>query len=513
MNASAYIGYGIMGTSDGFAAQTAGLIANKDIGQILDLDNRKIFAPFGAEIIAAIREKVDEHLYTYFVLYRYAVEQERSRKGAFYGSVVALKDCTADGFAIYNMLLELATNVKVYLDPETRRFLAPLEEIAFLQPDSLDEVIRSVKKHQNPAIRTSGFFAPLSSHSRNNFRFIDQFQQDPDGVERAYASSDEAVIDLVKNKKGIPIKPIILDDSTVEKKLEQLENFEAEKKAKEKEIGLLTRQLESLKEKENSLLEKQEQLNHTVHQLEIQLKSDQEQLEEVERLRSEKKELEADIEKMLASKNKLEQNIQQLNVQAEMLQDQIQQKKKIQKKREATPEPSNSRKQPAGEANRIKDNSILSFIRHLMASWHPLTRLAVLVLAFMGLGTIGYLTTTAFGKNKVDPPKQEKKRAPNDDLSRLEQEIMQYQTFDKQTQESYLARLRPFLDDTDPGIKKRAENAQMHILSLGFDYYQTALKKTDSIPVIHSQLIEEFEILKRQYDSVYSALKDKSRQK
>lgn len=480
MNASSYLGYGIIGTSDGFVAQTAGMLAGSDIGRVVDLDNRQIFAPFDTEIIAGIREERDGHLYTYFVLYRYAVEQERSRLGGFYGSVVALKDCTADGFAIYNLLLELATNVKVYLDPETRRFLVPLEDISFLHPDSVDELLRSVKKMPETKVRSAAYFAPLPPHSRNCFRFIDFFQHEAQTIERFFVSNDQEVVDLVKNKAGLTIKSLILENAVIERKLEQYEKIESDIFHKGKELDLVSQQLEKAKQSLAHLEAQQNTRNQQLDQLG----------EELDQLSSQKQQLSSEILQIQREKQQLTKQLKSASTSLEK-----------------TAQSSQKSRKPSG-AFKENNKDLGKIIRDQLRELHPVTRMLVLVLAFAGLGTLGYMTITGFGKNKQVLPKKEVLIPPIDELSTLENQIRQeYLGFDKVKQDSFLKRLDPFLSSETKNISDRALQLQKYVLTIGYDYYKMELKRTDTIPVLHGQLVEEFEILKNEYDSVFLSLK------
>lgn len=474
MNASTFLGYGIIGTSDGFAAQTAGLLADVDIGSIVDLDNRQIFAPFGTEIIAGFREERDGHFYSYFVLYRYAVEQERSRLGGFYGSVVALKDCTADGFAIYSLLLELATNVKVYLDPESSRFLVPMEEITFLHPNSIDEVVRSVKKQSVHGVIPAGYFAPLPPHSRNSFRFIDFFQHDPSGMERFFISQDQEVLELVKKKAGLKLKSLILEKAEVEKKLEQADQIDTEIFIKEKE-------LENIREQHSLALVKLAELEEQQNKLNLQLDN-----------------LSSDIKKLNEKKHQFEKELEQLEKDKAEL---IRQCQSLMLRRDE-PEFVSGKKPSNTERTQTPQKHFN--LREQMGALHPLTRMLVLVLAFVGLGAIGYLTITGFGNYREVWPKKEAFSSKQDEFSSLEKQINEeYRVFNKVGQDSFLARLSPYLTNDQADVREKAEKLRQYILSIGYHHYQQELKRTDTIPVLHSQLVEEFEILKSQYDSVF----------
>lgn len=474
MNASSFLGYGIIGTSDGFAAQTAGLLAGMDIGSIVDLDNRLIFAPFDTEILAGVREERDGHLYTYFVLYRYAVEQERSRLGGFYGSVVALKDCIADGYAIYNLLLELATNVKVYLDPQTSRFLVPMEEISFLHPHSIDEVVRSVKKQPLHNIIPSAYFAPLPPHSRNSFRFIDFFQHDPGGVERFFVSMHPEVSELVKNKAGLEFKSLRLENAEVEKKLEQADQIDSEIFIKEKELETIrerqaraTTELESLAKQQNERHSQLKKLNAGI-----------------EKLREKKHQFEKELVNLEETRSGLIKQCQSLQLRLEQ------------------PDPPVKEKIPVNDSSKVSLKNIN--LREQMNALHPLTRMLVLVLAFIGLGAVGYLTITGFGNYGAALPKKEVALQKQDEFSSLDSQVREaYLAFDKSSQDSFLARLSPYLSGEQENVRKKAQDLQHYILTIGYDHYNRELKRTDTIPVLHGQLVEEFEILKNQYDSVF----------
>ncbi len=501
MNASSYIGYGIIGTSDGFVAQTAGVIAGFDIGAIVDMDNRQLFAPFGTEIIAGIREKRGDHMYTYFVLYRYALEQERSRKGSFYGSVVALKDCTADGFAVYNLLLELATNVKLYLDPETSRFLAPIEEISFLRPNSLEEVINTVKKLNVQQYHQAAYFAPLPNFSRNSFRFIDFFQSDTNAVERIFASDDSEVLELVKNKKGIAIKKLQLEDSNVEKKLEQLENIDTEVFIREKELENIHFQLNEIRQQQEQLGQDKNNLAQKVSQLEELVQSKQVALKDFDQMENQKSELENLINSLSQRKSELEAEIERLKNHAKKAKNKIKQKEALNKK--MVVEEGRAKFNASNSFKEKKNPSGKQTFQRFMSTLHPVVRLSVLVFVFLGLGTIGYLTTTAFGKNRLAAKKENITIIPSKEILRLEKEIHQkYLAFDKLTQDSYLSRLSPFLSDQDTIVQQKAIQIQQYILSIGYDYYTKELKRTDTIPVLHNQLVEEFEVLKKEYGAL-----------
>jgi hypothetical protein len=477
MNASSFLGYGIIGTSDGFAAQTAGLLADMDIGSIVDLDNRQIFAPYDTEILAGIRQERDGHWYTYFVLYRYAVEQERSRTGAYYGSVVALKDCTADGFAIYNLLLELATNVKVYLDPDTRRFLVPMEDISFLHPDSIDEVVRSIKKQSVGAFEPKGYFAPLPLHPRNSFRFIDFFQNKEEAVERFFVSNDQEVVALVKNKAGLEMKNLVLENAAVEQKLEQADRIDSEVFIKEKE-------LESLREQHALASDKLTELEQQAHEWNDQLNSLN---SATEQLKQQRRRLEEDLKHLETTKSELIRTCRSLEVRLEKL-----------------PE------YPSKKEEKVsKKESLTAFnLQEQMKALHPLTRMFILVLFFISLSTVGYLTVTGFGHYQPAKSRGVQGAPPLDEFSKLEQQINEeYLVFDKTLQDSFLARLAPFLSDEQASVRKKAAQLQRYILLLGYQYYQQELKRTDTIPVLHGQLVEEFEILKSKYDSIFISVK------
>jgi hypothetical protein len=473
MNASSFLGYGIIGTSDGFAAQTAGLLADMDIGSIVDLDNRQIFAPFDTQILAGIREQRDGHLYTYFVLYRYAVERERSRTGAFYGSVVALKDCTADGFAIYNLLLELATNVKVYLDPDTRRFLVPLEEITFLHPDAIDEVVQSIKKQPIGELKPKGYFAFLPPHSRNSFRFIDFFQKNEEAGERFFVSADQEVSRLVKNKAGLEIQSLVLENAAIENKLKQADQIDSEIVIKQKELESLRDQYASASAKLSKLEQQSHKWNEQLNSLGTA----------TEQLKQNKRELERDLQHLEKSKSELIRRCQSLEVRLQEI-----------------PE------DKAGKANHApkKEPSSGLNLQEQMKLLHPITRMFVLVLLFISLGTIGYLTITGFGNYRPIKEKAVQVIPQLDEFSKLEQQINEeYSAFDKKLQDSFLARLAPFLSSEDSSIRKKATRLQRYILLMGYKYYSYELKRTDTIPVLNGQLIEEFEIFKNEYDSVF----------
>ncbi len=478
MNASSFLGYGIIGTADGFAAQTAGLLADMDIGSVLDLDNRQIFAPFNTEILAGIREQRDGHLYTYFVLYRYAVEQERSRLGGFYGSVVALKDCTADGFAIYNLLLELATNVKVYLDPETARFLVPMEEITFLHPNSIDELVRSVKQQPVREIIPHGYFAPLPRYARNSFRFIDFFQHEPEGIEKFFVSKDPEVAKLVKNKAGLEIKSLVLENADVEKKLEQADQIDTEIFIKEKE-------LQNIRERHGTAatkLSELEQQHNKQHQLLDSGNS------EIAQLRQEKILLEKDLKGLEKTKSDLLQQCRDLQL------------------RVSQPETFPGNK--TSQNDKVSSSATKLNFRDQLSALHPLTRMLVLILAFVSLGTIGYLTITGFGSHRKASTQKEPVPIIDQEFSQLEKQVYDdYLTFNKNGQDSFLARLSPFLSSDQENTREKAKKLQHRILTIGYDYYKRELKRTDSIPVLHSQLVEEFEIMKSEYDSVFVELK------
>ncbi len=470
MDAFSSIGYGIIGTSDGFEAQTAGLLKGVDIGRIIDLDNRQLFAPAGTQIIAGIREQVEDHHYTYFVLYRYAVEKERSRNGGFYGSVVALKDCTADGFAIYNLLLELATNVKVYLDPTTHRFLVGMQEVAFLPPQSLREVIQSVKKTAPAAIQSSGYFAPLSVHARDHFRFIDFFQHQLKPVARVFASSEAEVLELVRNKNGLPVRKIQLEDAIIEQQLQQIDQIDTEIFVREKERESVQHQLKELQLQ-------QEQMSRKKAALEERIRFFEKQTEE------QKQEQKAQLD--------LAQEVQRLHQEKSLLEAQL----------AASTNAAGSSKQKSPSKN---TKAGLFSIQHLLSSLHPIVRLGVLLFVVLSLATLGYFTTTAFGAK----PKKEvvqKMATPNaaKDLLLLEQTVEnQTEQLNIITLASFMDQLSPHLNDPDTLIQQKAKKMQRHILQSGRRYYQKQLQRTDSIPVLHSQLVGEFEVFKQEYDSL-----------
>ncbi len=443
MDASALIGYAIIGTSDGFAAQTAGLLKGVDIGTIVDLDNRQIFAPAATQIIAAIRKPVDGHQYTYFVLYRYALEKERSRSGGFYGSVVALKDCTADGFAIYNLLLELATNVKVYLEPDTSRFLAGIEEIMFLPPHSLDQVIGSVKKTAQVTFRQEGYFARLSPHVRDQFRFIDHFQHHKEPVERVFASSHEDVLQLVLSKDGLPLRKIRLEDAAVEKQLQLLGRLDTEIFIREKELEGLRYQLDQLRLHQDRMVRKKKELENAIGLLTQQLTSMQQQ----------------------SPQNNLERENQAME----------------------------NETSPAGN-------------RPFMSSLYPVVRLTVLVFGVFGIAFLGYFTTTAFGqKNKTELVQPARSLTSAEAVLKLEQQLDEHQSrLDLLAVKGFVDRLQPIINSPDTLVRRKAERMQQQLLQSSYRYYQRELERTDSIPVLHSQLEGEFQIFKQEYDSLFN---------
>lgn len=143
------IGYALIGTPDGLQMRTKGILENRKIGGFVDLPNRDInLIDSKDEILAVVREYDGDNLTTYFVLYRYALEIERNRTGAFYGSVVALKNCKAPGAIIYVMLIELASQVAAWVDPQTKKFRAPLDKIRLNEPHNLTFLVSSVMRYE-----------------------------------------------------------------------------------------------------------------------------------------------------------------------------------------------------------------------------------------------------------------------------------------------------------------------------------------------------------------------------
>lgn len=202
------IGYALLGTPDGLQMRTRGVLENRKIGGFVDLQHRVInLVDSKDEILAVIREYNEDNLTTYFVLYRYALEIDRNRTGAFHGSVVALKNSKAPGSIIYMMLIELAAQVAAYTQPQTGKFLANLDSIPFREPYHLAFLESSISSIEHNVTaekdRACFVFAPRSKFSRSAFLDATLTDEHLLQYEKCFFSESPEVDKYVREQGGL----------------------------------------------------------------------------------------------------------------------------------------------------------------------------------------------------------------------------------------------------------------------------------------------------------------------
>lgn len=219
------IGYAIMGTPNGFQSINIGIIENKRIGKTVDFDNRGMQIFPNSEVFGVIKKIEDSSLLTYYVLYRYAKEIDRDRTGAFYGSVIVLKNSYAEGTLIYPMLVELAANVRAYTRQDGK-FLTPLDQIDFREPTSLRLLRQSIRPiNSGFEINSSKAFFDISQSGNVLSFFRTMFQKDGYlNLGSGFASESAQVITGVKRKELYPITALNDDYELNIQKLESKNN-------------------------------------------------------------------------------------------------------------------------------------------------------------------------------------------------------------------------------------------------------------------------------------------------
>ncbi len=466
MNPLNHIGYAIIGTADGFDAQTAGILAGKDIGAVVDLDNREVATPPDTELMAGIRQVEGDSIINYFVIYRHALELDRNRSGAFYGAVVALKNCQADGFAVYTLLLELATNVKVYLDPSNQRFLVPFQDINFLKPSSLEDLTKSVKPLADGLrFGNEAFYTTLPGKARSLFRFIDTFQG-AEEVQKVFASNDEAVSTAVINKQGIPIKSLELGLAKVEESLERLDHLEQDLLLKEKEV-------EALKEKRSAALTALEQA--TDHKA------------------SASEELET-----------LEQSIQALRQEYKALEEQ--------KEKETSIQSPGMQAEKAPESQQPESFSTYDSPQQPESLWqrlHPIAKAGLLILGFLIIAVAGYYFTQTSAQETTtsDGPSREMLMKSNEyNTLRLVEQlgVANYRSFNQQKHDQLLKEINRLKNSPEKEIQQKAVELQRKVLNIGVQHFASEMEKNKDNKERYFQVVENYEVMKSKYDSLLS---------
>ncbi|MEL7120215.1 MAG: hypothetical protein AAFO07_12260 [Bacteroidota bacterium] len=480
MDSSQYIGYGIIGTPDGFHAKTAGVLHRKDIGNIIDLNNREILAPYGTEVLAGIRTIEDGDTINYFVLYRFAMEKERNRQGGFYGSVIALKNCMADGFSVYNTLVELATNVKPYIAQDNGRFLAGFESIVFLKPDSLDELIHSIQPRKTGIEEASGaYYGQLSNHARDNFRFIDAFQNEYTNLGRIFASKHEAVSEVVANKRGLPFLSLELKDAMIEKQLHQIGSLDAEIFLKEQSLDKLKQQIEQANTYARSAHTKALQMQENLKQL----------AGNIEQAQNAKLELQQYQNK----KNQLLQDINQLVEQRAILE-----KKKVitNRDQEDVEIPQQSLKSSPKQKASSKSSGTIQLTRQQLVIGAICMLLLFSFLLLPDKKDKGITEANLVTKTANTPT------TSIDSLRILGYNIQnEYPIFEAKKQDDYLNELSDYLASNDPSIRSKAVDLQKELLVIGYVHFAQTLGKSDSIPTTFPVLLEGYTQLKKEYNA------------
>lgn len=468
MNPLNHIGYAIIGTADGFDAQTAGILAAKDIGAVVDLDNREVATPPDTELMAGIRQVEGDSIINYFVIYRHALELDRNRSGAFYGAVVALKNCQADGFAIYTLLLELATNVKVYLDPSNQRFLVPFQDINFLKPSSLEDLTKSVKPLADGLrLGNEAFYTTLPGKARSLFRFIDTFQGTEE-VQKIFASNDEAISTAVVNKQGIPIKSLELGLAKVEESLERLDYLEQDLLLKEKEV-------EALKEKRSAALTALEEA--TDHKA------------------SASEELEA-----------LEQSIQALRQEYRALEEQ-------KEKERSSIESTGIQVEKAPESQQSESFNTNDSPQQAESLWqrlHPVSKAGLLLLGFLIIAVAGYYFTRASAQETTtnDGPSRQMLMKSNEyNTLRLVEQlgVANYRSFNQQQHDQLLKEINRLKNSPEKEIQQKALELQRKVLNIGVQHFASEMEKNKDNKERYYQVVENYEVMKSKYDSLLSS--------
>ena len=246
-----HVGYAFIGTPKGIQAIKGGTISNLDVEAFVDFKNQQISIFPDSEIYALIRRAHNGKTYHYFVVYRYALEQDSNRLGAFYGAAIAISNISVDVGHILDCLYEMMGSIKVYIKRQDSRFAAQFNVVNFTPPtfglQRLDQYLDQLK----PVSQATSFssqstaYTEMSENSRNAIKHFFQSVQRTDTpfsrFDRIYASSDQRVKKAVQEKGIAEILTLPTQgiQDSLQEKISKLSKTSNDLNAKESELRQL----------------------------------------------------------------------------------------------------------------------------------------------------------------------------------------------------------------------------------------------------------------------------------
>ncbi len=206
------VGCALIGTPKGFDFAASNI--SLPIGKYADLKNEMINVFPNSEIWMVKRERIDGKVVTFYAVYRFAVEPDSGRGGAYYGSVIVLENADADAQLIFQSLGDLADIVKENCVSPEGVFYAPISTLRVSTPPSYQELKERERDftHEYSALTPKlALFVPLSAKGENSkaewFKALDQTNI-LQSAALIYASSSPAVLEDVRKKSFLQIVSI-----------------------------------------------------------------------------------------------------------------------------------------------------------------------------------------------------------------------------------------------------------------------------------------------------------------
>lgn len=246
---SKILGWAYIGTPAGMQSKRGGCIADFEIGQITDLDNRYIEIYPNTEILCQHWELRNNLPVTYYILYRFAREMNAGRHGAFYGSVLVSVKYELEPTLVYGILSNLADKLGKSLD-ENQRFKTNITSLELTEPPELRHLSQSLTKLStiSSAAGNSCFLQPNRPYIKNeqaNLKIGADFFEHGNRLQaskiynRVYGSSNPEIVRYVQERKSLKILDFntLTYELSIEKKNDEISDLS--KKLDETKISLV----------------------------------------------------------------------------------------------------------------------------------------------------------------------------------------------------------------------------------------------------------------------------------